>query len=300
MPTSAPINDPRPDTQAFASDSIFVTDINVKHSKVRPPAPISPARYQMPPPFHPANGLQPGITGNGDVNRAQQAPVPNGPFVHHSHHSNGSAVHFGTFNGSANSSPAPPHSGGIAPPPGMQMHDGRHSFMAPPGIGYPPMMPLGNEGAPMTQFDGYSRPGVGYAPSEVYQAHGNHYGPSTPHSLHGSQSSGHVDDGGAPHAYQPGQPRGVNGFSQDYHGQHRDDRMMSQEYARSDAHDGQRRPLQPGADDSDGLLDYMRQVFGSPELSDTTVELRYLDNRAAPVRIPGHCLILARNNMLLP
>ncbi|KAH8170358.1 hypothetical protein LIA77_09139 [Sarocladium implicatum] len=294
MPTSAQSSNTRAEMPSSETKPAAVTGSTVKQDKARPPAPISPARYQMPPPFHPTNRLPPGIAGNGDANRGPQAPLPNGHLMHHSHPSNGSAVHFGTFNGSASSSPAPPHSGGIAPPPGMQMNDGRHPFMGPPGIGYPPMMPMPNDGGPIPHYDGYTRPGVGYVPPEGYQAHINHFGPSTPHSLQGSQSSGHVDDGSASHTYHPGHSRGVNGFSQDYHGHHPNDRMLDQDPSRIDGPHGSRQLPQSVTDDSDGLLDYIRPLFGSSDWSDTVVELRYWDNRAPPVRVPGHRLVLAR------
>lgn len=51
-------------------------------------------------------------------------------------------------------------------------------------------------------------------------------------------------------------------------------------------------------DHGDGIIGYMQQQFGLPELADCTLELRYPDDRAPPVRIAGHRLIFSRSSEL--
>lgn len=264
----------------------------IKQGRARPPAPISPTRLQNAPPFHPANRLPPGLAGNIDMARGPRPPMPNGPPMHHSHPSNGSAVHFGAYSGSATSSPAPPHSGGIAPPPGMPLNDGRQHYMGPPGNGFPPMMPFGADMMPGAHVEGYGHSNMAYPQQETFPPYGNTYGPSTPHSFQESQSSGHPNDSGAHHPYQPGHPRnGGHGYSQDFHGQ---------DFSRMPRNQGpqQYQSVHGRDDDADGLVDYLVQQFGLPETSDSAVELRFADNRAAPVRMSGHRLIFARSSAI--
>lgn len=74
--------------------------------------------------------------------------------------------------------------------------------------------------------------------------------------------------------------------------------MMTQDYPRMPPHSGHQHQISVQEDNSEGLVDYLRQQFGNPELGDSVVELRYSDNRAAPVRVPGHRLIFARSPVL--
>ena len=53
------------------------------------------------------------------------------------------------------------------------------------------------------------------------------------------------------------------------------------------------------ADDADRFVDFLQQQFASPEFSDVSLELKYLDDRAVPVRVPGHRVIFARSPALL-
>ncbi|KPM39599.1 hypothetical protein AK830_g6970 [Neonectria ditissima] len=260
-----------------------VDDPTAKHpTKVRPPPAISPSRYQMPPSFQPVNRPL-GLAANGDMSRAQRGP--NGPLMHQPHPSNGS-IHFGTFHGSTSSSPAPPLSGGIAPPPGMPGHEGRPPYMGHAN-GFPPMMPYGGDIA----FDNYGRPSMAYGPMDSYPPYGN-FGPSTPHSFHDSQTSGHPEDNGPFNQYPPGPRNGANGFGDD--SPNHPGRMFGgPEYPRMPNH-GPPPHMNPPMDEADGLVGYLQQQFGVPDFADCVLELRYKDDRA-PVRIPGHRILLFRS-----
>ncbi|KND90611.1 hypothetical protein TOPH_04679 [Tolypocladium ophioglossoides CBS 100239] len=269
---------------------------SAKMTKSRPPPGISPTRYQMPPPFQPANRPL-GMMGNGDVPRGPRPHPQNGPHhIHQAHPSNGS-IHFGTFHGSQSSSPAPPHSGGIAPPPGMTGPDGRSAYMGHAGNGFPPMMPYGTDMMHATNFDNYGRPVLGYGPMESYPPYGNNFGPSTPHSFHDSQSSAHPEDNGMYGQYPPGALRNGGAVpGDDVHAQNPQGRMFGPpEYPRPMMPNPGPPPMIPHGDHGDGVVGYLQQQFASPELADCTLELRYSDDRARPVRIPGHRLIFARS-----
>ncbi|KAK0385166.1 hypothetical protein NLU13_7644 [Sarocladium strictum] len=297
--TSASEENMQPANHKVAAPEADTTSYAVKEGRAGPPPAISPTGYRMPPTFHPAPRPPPGMTGNTNVARMPRQSIPNGPPMHHSHPSNGSAVQFGLYGSSANSSPAPPHSGGIAPPPGMSLSDGRTPYMPPLVNGYPPMIPMGSEMATVSHYDGFTRQPMAYAPPDLYQPYGNTFGPSTPHSLPGSQSSGHLDEPIVPNPYQTGHSRnGPNGFSQDFPAQGAKERMMAQDYVRLPAHPAHQHHLSVQEDNSEGLIEYLRQQFGNPELSDSIVELQYSNNRAAPVRVPGHRLIFARSPVL--
>ncbi|KAH8729769.1 hypothetical protein BGZ61DRAFT_491974 [Ilyonectria robusta] len=265
-----------------------------KHpTKARPPPAVSPSRYQMPPSFQPANRPL-AMAANGDMPRAHRPHVPNGPLMHQPHPSNGS-IHFGTFHGSTrDSSPAPPHSGGIAPPPGMPGPDGRPPYMGHGANGFPPMMPYGADMGPVTTFDNYGRPSMGYPPMDSYPGYGNNFGPSTPHSFHDSQTSGHPEDG-MYGQYQPGPVRnGAPGHGED--SPNHPGRMFGgPEYPRMMPNHGPPPHMMPPTDEADGLVGHLQQQFGMPEFADCILELRYMDDRAPPVRIPGHRILLTRS-----
>ncbi|KAF7548963.1 hypothetical protein G7Z17_g6719 [Cylindrodendrum hubeiense] len=264
-----------------------------KHpTKFRPPPAVSPSRYQMPPSFQPANRPL-AMTANGDLPRAHRPHVPNGPHMHQPHPSNGS-IHFGTFHGSTSSSPAPPHSGGIAPPPGMPGPDGRPPYMGHGVNGFPPMMPYGGDMIPATTFDNYGRPSMAYGPMDSYPPYGNNFGPSTPHSFHDSQTS-HPEDNGMYGQYQSGPVRnGVTGHGED--SPNHPGRMFGgPEYPRMMPNHGPPPHMMPTTDEADGLVGHLQQQFRAPEFADCVLELRYTDDRAPPVRLPGHRILLSRS-----
>ncbi|KAM3454337.1 hypothetical protein MY3296_003020 [Beauveria thailandica] len=270
---------------------------NNKGPKPRPPPALSPTRYHMPPPFQPGNRM-PGMHANDDGHRGPRPPALNGhAHVHHQAHPSSSSLHFGGFQESQSSSPAPPHSGGIAPPPGMPFPGGRQPFVGPGANGFPPMMPYGPDMMPVSTFDNYGRPPMAYAPPESYHPYRNNYHPSAPHSFHDSHSSmeefnqqqyggrGPMRNGGPPAEEQQMQGNPGRMFAPpEFH------RMMPNPAIPPQ--------MMPPSDDADHLAAYAQQQFGNPELSDCCLELRYLDDRAPPVRIAGHRFMLNRSAVL--
>ncbi|KAF4450088.1 hypothetical protein F53441_6732 [Fusarium austroafricanum] len=264
-----------------------------KLNKTRPPSAVPPSRYQMPPSFQPA--ARPlGQNANGDM-RGPRPPLPNGPHMHQPHPSNGS-IHFGAFHGSTSSSPAP-LSGGIAPPPGMPGPDGRPPYMAPGANGFPPMMPYGADQVPVTTFDNYGRPTMAYGPVDSFPPFPNSFGPPTPHSYHDSQASGPPDDVNVYGQFPSGPVRnGVSGPGDDTSSPNHPGRMFGgPEYPRMIPNAGPPPHMMSAMDDAEGLIGHFQQQFGSPELADCVLELRYADERAAPVRIAGHRILFSRS-----
>ncbi|KAM0440079.1 hypothetical protein ACHAPT_001182 [Fusarium lateritium] len=282
------------DTYTANTDNIALTKL---HSKSRPPPAVPPSRYQMPPSFQPASRPL-GPATNGDMHRGPRPPIPSGPPMHQPHPSNGS-IHFGTFHGSTSSSPAP-LSGGIAPPPGMPIPDGRPPYMGPGANGYPPMMPYGAEQVPVTTFDSYGRPSVAYGPMDSFPPFGNNFGPSTPHSYHDSQASGPPDENSMYNQYPSGPVRnGGAGPGDGSHSPSHPGRMFGGlEYPRMMLN-GPPPPLMSPVDDADGLIGHLQQQFGSPEFADCVLELRYPEERAPRVRIPGHRIVFSRSAELV-
>ncbi|KAK2063688.1 hypothetical protein LY76DRAFT_175018 [Colletotrichum caudatum] len=259
----------------------------------RPPPVIPPTRYNMPPGAH--NGPRPSaVVINGTSHRGPRS-VHNGPQHMHGPRPSSGSLQFGGF-GSNSSSPAPPHSGGFIPPPGMPHPDAR-SF---PGVvnGYHHQMPYGTEFVPGTPVDGFGRPLPGYAGIEQYAPQINGYGPSTPHSFQESHSSAHAEEPGTYNHYPaPGAPN-ANGQVEDArpHPPHvgafgvMPQRMMPVPIPPPHMmHPG---PQHQGLDD---MAAYLRSQFRDTSFADCTLELRYHDDRAPPVRLPGHRLVLARS-----
>ncbi|OAA70619.1 hypothetical protein ISF_02593 [Cordyceps fumosorosea ARSEF 2679] len=263
--------------------------------KPRPPPAVSPTRYNMPPPFQPGNRM-PSMHANDDGSRGPRPPAPNGhAHVHHQAHPSNSSLHFGVFHESQSSSPAPPHSGGIAPPPGMPYPAGRQPFVGPGGNGFPPMMPYGPDMMPVTTFDNYGRPSMAYAPPESYPPYRNTYNPSTPQSFHDSHSSmeefNQQQFGGGRVPMRNGGP-----VPEEQQMQGNAGRMFAPpDFHRMIPNPGVPPQIMRPSDDADHLAGYAQQQFGNPELSDCSLELRYLDDRAPPVRIAGHRFILNRS-----
>ncbi|KAM3468459.1 hypothetical protein MY5147_007908 [Beauveria neobassiana] len=279
------------------SDVIAANATNNKGLKPRPPPALSPTRYHMPPPFQPGNRM-PGMHANDDGHRGPRPPALNGhAHVHHQAHPSSSSLHLGGFQESQSSSPAPPHSGGIAPPPGMPFPGGRQPFVGPGANGFPPMMPYGPDMMPVSTFDNYGRPPMAYAPPESYHPYRNNYHPSAPHSFHDSHSSmeefnqqqyggrGPMRNGGPPAEEQQMQGNPGRMFvPPDFH------RMLPNPAIPPQ--------MMPPSDDADHLAAYAQQQFGNLALSDCCLELRYLDDRAPPVRIAGHRFMLNRSAAL--
>lgn len=227
-------------------------------------------------------------------------PMHNGHRHSHQPHPSNSSIHLGTFHESQTSSPAPPHSGGIAPPPGIGMPDGRQQYMGHGASGFPPMMHYGAEMMPVPGFDNYGRPSVGFQPMESYPAFQAGFGPSGPHSFHGSQSS-NADESAM---YNNHYGRGPQGSSRP--GTHGDNTQAQNGGPRMHPFPDHHHmiPTEPisiqgdQGDDINHLVDHIRSQFGNTALADCTLELRYLDDRSAPVRIPGHRILFSRNAKL--
>jgi hypothetical protein len=264
-----------------------------KLNKSRPPSAVPPSRYQMPPSFQPS-GRPLGPITNGDL-RGPRPPLPNGPPVHQPHPSN-SSIHFGAFHDSTSSSPAP-LSGDIAPPPGMPGPDGRPPYMAPGANGFPPMMPYGADHVPVTTFDNYGRPTMAYGPMDSFHPFANNFGPSTPHSYHDSQASIPPDDISLYNQFPPGPVHnGASGPGEDTQSPNHQGRMFGgPEYQRMMPNAGPPPHMMSQMDDAEGLIGHIQQQFGSPELADCVLELRYADDRSAAVRIPGHRILFSRS-----
>jgi hypothetical protein len=157
-------------------------------------------------------------------------------------------------------------------------------------------------------------PAEGYSPSGTPVGAENHrippHDPTTPHSFHGSQSS-------LPNEYE------INGahnppqystaiISDSSNGNVEDTRLYQQPRPKGQGtpqsmHLSQSNQLPqniiqpqmlPNMDNLDKLVEYIQSQFAEPQFADYILELRYSDDRAAPVRIPGHNLIFARSPTL--
>lgn len=166
--------------------------------------------------------------------------------------------------------------------------------MGPGGNGYPPMMPYGAEIMPAGTFDNYGRPNMGYGPVDPYTPRNNksnNFGPSTPHSFHDSHSSAAEDN--AMYNQYPRGPVRNGGPGPDE--SNNLNRMYGPPDPRMLPNHGLPPHMMPPSDPADDLVGYSQQQFGNPESADCTLELRYLDDRACPVRIPGHRFMLNRS-----
>ncbi len=272
----------------------------------------------MPPAFVPAS--QNSFNGvHLDSARAAQPSMFNGQTpIHHAHPSNGGSVIHG-YPSSNNSSPAPPLSAGNPAPfpfPQPQQHPaGRHGPHPPGGSqaqymlnGYPPMgvqgpglypprpdgfLNQGPENFPRRQMAAFV-PSENYSPSHTPSAdlRANGYGPSTPRSIHGSQSSVANDHENGP-TFHGQYPTAV--ISNGSNGQI--DEVRLYQPPRLNPPTQNTSAIRP-VDHLDGLIPYLQSKFGDATFADYALELRYSDDRAQPVRIPGHNLLFARSPTL--
>ena len=154
---------------------------------------------------------------------------------------------------------------------------------------------------PVSSFDQYGRPAMAYPPMDSYANFGNGFPPSTPHSFPDSLSPGNPDEKNVYPQYGAGPARnGVAGPREDSQSQNSQNRIYNgfQEPARM-MQGPVMAPDMPREDDADDLVRYFQGQFGDPDLADSTLVLRYLDDRAPPVRIPGHRIIFSRSPALL-
>lgn len=119
-------------------------------------------------------------------------------------------------------------------------------------------------------------------------------GPSGPHSFHGSQSS-NTDESAMFNQYsRPPLRNGAHGQAED--NQHPNARMYrGPEYPQSFPSQEVQPQMLQRPEGEEEFKQYFQQQFGNPEFADFTLELRYLDDRAAPVRIPGHRIVFAKS-----
>lgn len=257
--------------------------------------PASQSMRQMPPAFQPAANRPDAVTGN--ISQGPPPPVINGhPHMHKPHPSNGS-VHFGAFHDSAGSSPAPPHSGGVAPPPGMPPHDARQSWMPPAAHGYHPNLPPALDMAVGSNFDVYAhgRPDLAYSHLDPYGHYGNTLPPSTPQSFHESSGSVHHEDARPYNPLPPSTPSyPPPGFAESR--QHSQPRINGNE-GYPDSARPFRSAMMNGAQRPPSFEEHFRRFFASAEFSDCTLEVR---NRDFVILggFPGHRMVLSRSPVL--
>lgn len=291
----------------------------------------SKSTFHMPPPFYPASHNH-SVVSSESVKLPEHSPLDGHNPMHHAHPSASSLI-FGGYPDSNNSSPAPPASTGKMPPNpvahqvpqgavrhGPHISNGHQQHMS---NGFSPMTPAfppgyyprqDGYGAPTTE--GFARrqmmaygPSDGYSPSTTPQIADLHrfngFDPSTPHSVHGSQSSAPNDQEVGPPFYSQ-YPTAV--ISNGTNGHIDDVRLYQRPGPKQRTGSQVLPPIHPAyshpsqipmpVDNHDGLIAYLRGQFAETEFCDSLLELRYSDDRAAPVRISGHKLLFARSPTL--
>jgi hypothetical protein len=248
-------------------------------------------------------------------------PFNGQPPMHHTHPSAGSVM-FGGYPDSNNSSPAPPSAGNVPPYPyqqapqhgvvrhgphqsnganGQNMPNGFSAMGPPPPPGYFPRTDsFINQGG----NDNFARRQMAsFGPPDAYSGVPS-YDPSTPQSFHGSQSSApnEQENPAFYSQYPTAVVNGSNGHIDEvrlYQQPRPKTRTASQQVV-SDVNNfpGPARHPTQQMDHFDGLIGYIQSQFADPTFADYTLELRYSDDRAPPVRIPGHNLMFARSPAL--
>lgn len=134
-----------------------------------------------------------------------------------------------------------------------------------------------------------------------FEPRGNGFPPSAPRSLHGSQASVTNDHENASAAYYGPHPTAVilNGSN----GQidevrvHRSQKSRPESQIVSGPNSFNDHPTHL-IDQFDGLVSYLQSQYNDPALADYRIELRFSDDRAQPVRVFGHGLIIGRSPVL--
>lgn len=270
----------------------------------------SKSTYNMPPAqFIPGQHVLPDHSGlDGEFVAFQKFQSSGGPHrMHHAHPSQGSLV-FGGYPDSNNSSPAPPQHPFYPPPHSnghMQHVSNGFQVLPPPGFGFP--QPPNNHMMHSPALDNFGRrnpvsfqPPEGRSPSVTPGIIENHrhqfYAPSTPHSFHSHSSAPREQDAHGPQFFNSNVPaQATNGSNSHVE----DTQLYHQPLANT--RDGSGLPgiiPPPAMDNLDGLLGYIQSQFADPKLADYILEVRYTDDRAPPLRIPGHNLLFARSPAL--
>ncbi|KAK5625914.1 hypothetical protein RRF57_001630 [Xylaria bambusicola] len=234
------------------------------------------------------------------------APHPHHIHPHQHRHqiSNGGGIMFGGFD-SHTPSPVPPP-GGFMPPPSSHINGDNRAHPRPNGHhhsqsssnGFPAPINTHFRGdiMPMSTMDTY-----GTAPTHTPPVHmdaftpgAGRYGPPTPHSFHGSHTSGE------PNGMDNTLPYPPNGTF-----------VSHPRHEHPAAHPHPPVPFPPfmpphllsrqfGTLEDDAMegIRYIRSQFDNAELADCVLELISAKGRHHPVKISGHKLILARSPAL--
>ncbi|KAI1757871.1 hypothetical protein F4782DRAFT_1119 [Xylaria castorea] len=240
---------------------------------------------------------------------AFRAPPPH--HIHQHQHSrqisNGGGIMFGGFD---SHTPSPiPLPGGFMPPPHPHINGEIRGHPPPNGHhhthsnsnGFPAPINTHFQGdvMPMPAMNGYGGRVVPTpTPPGHFEAHppgAGRYGPPTPHSFHGSHTSG--EPNGVENAGLPYPPNGS--FAPHPH----------REHPATHPHPpglfppfmpphGVPRPFNIAEDDVMEGVRYIRSLFDNGELADCVLELISAKGRHHPVKISGHKLILARSPAL--
>ncbi|KAI1341338.1 hypothetical protein F5Y15DRAFT_31238 [Xylariaceae sp. FL0016] len=243
--------------------------------------------------------------------RRMNFPAP--PSMHHHpqaqlHVSNGGGITFGGFD-SHTPSPGPRHPAFMPPPVNGDTHmhtaaNGHHhthsnsnGFPGPLNTHFPPdMMPISTmDMYPPVQPAHVPPPFDAFHPNGV--PNGNRYGPQTPHSFHGSHTSGEPNgmDNGMLHFPSNGHP---------YHGPPAHGRPLGPPppagpYPPFMHHEAfTRRPSIANEEAAESIY-YLQNQFNNGELADCRLELASSARRGQPhSTITGHKLIFARSPAL--
>ncbi|OBT62679.1 hypothetical protein VE03_07522 [Pseudogymnoascus sp. 23342-1-I1] len=273
-----------------------------KSSYNMPPAQFVPGQHTLP--------NRPALDTEAPTYQVSGGPHP----MHHTHPSQGSLV-FGGYSDSNNSSPAPPiSSAGMSqypypppPPTNSHMHHPSNGFQVPPPPGFGFQQQHGNHTMHSPAMDGFARRHPppfshpeGYSPSATPGISDNRrqqfYDPSTSHSLRSHSSAPHEHDPRPTQFPNPNAtPRATNGSN----GHTDDAKLYYQPQMSGRSGSGPHGIVpHPSVDNLDGLLGYIQGQFADPTFADYTLEVRYTDDRAKPMRIPGHNLLFARSPAL--
>ncbi|KAI9729406.1 MAG: hypothetical protein M1818_008535 [Claussenomyces sp. TS43310] len=338
LSVEADVKESNTEDQQSPAETLQVQESQLVHPVASSDSHSSGSRstHNMAAPFVLANANQSNLPSTDHVRFPRQAQFTGqAPPMHHTHPSASSLV-FGGYPESTNSSPAPPmsangsqqhqyqpyHDGGRVQAPkypnGGHMHNISNGFslMGPPGSSGPYQRPdafVNHNGGP----ENYARrqmvsfgPGEGVPPTGVQYAESQRFpqfDPATSQSFHGSQSSAPTEQevgGPAFYTQHAVAGNGINGHTEDirlYHQPQPKVRTGSQPVAVGQGHYAPQsisQPPMPNVDNLDGLLGYLQAQFAEPQFADYILELRYSDDRATPVRIPGHNLLFARSPAL--
>ncbi|KAI8628383.1 hypothetical protein F5Y19DRAFT_465095 [Xylariaceae sp. FL1651] len=274
----------------------------------QPQSAISTTRPEFPSSF-PAPSYLPQHQQMGDQHHHHAAfhtPHPHRMHPHQHRHqmSNGGGIMFGGFD-SHTPSPAPPP-GSFMPPPHPPVNGENRGHPRPNGHhhahsnsnGFPgPINTHFRDMVPMSTMDAYGPVPAPVPPIhfEAYPPGIGRYGPPTPHSFHGSHTSG--EQNGLDSAPIPYPPNGSYPAGPSRH-------------EHPAAHPHPPGPFPPfmhpqpfsqinvAQEEAIQGVSYIRNQFDNKELADCVLELVFTKGRHPPAKISGHKLILAHSPAL--